>query len=177
MIEREVKIPITDLATLQPRLESMGATFEGSEHEVNHILDTPEGALQRRRQLLRVRTANKNTVTWKGQSDQEDSYGHKVREELEISFDADGADTMLTLFDRLGFAEVLRYEKQRATWRWQSVTIALDHLDFGDYIEIEGEAGAIQHALRLLELEGEPRETRSYPELQRQAQQERTRHN
>ena len=170
MIEREVKIPVADLGALQPRLESMGAIFAGSEHEVNHILDTPEGTLQRRHQVLRVRTAGKNTVTWKGQSGQEDPHGHKVREELEIPFDADGADTMLALFDRLGFVEVLRYEKQRTTWRWQNATIALDHLDFGDYIEIEGEAGAIQHALRLLGLEGEPLETRSYPELRRQAQ-------
>jgi predicted adenylyl cyclase CyaB len=120
--------------------------------------------------VLRVRTADKNTFTWKGPAASQDPYGQKAREELEVVFADDGAETLLALLDRLGFHEVLRYEKRRETWRWQGAVIALDHLAFGDFVEIEGEAGAIQHALRLLHLENEPLEMRSYVQLQREAQ-------
>jgi predicted adenylyl cyclase CyaB len=173
MIEREVKIRVTSHDALRPLLQAMGATPAGSEEEINRILDSQDGSLQRSSQVLRVRTANKNTLTWKGPVAGQDPYGHKAREELEITFADDGADTMLALLARLGFAEVLRYEKHRETWRWQSVEIALDHLNFGDFVEIEGDAGAIQHALRLLRLDQEPLEMRSYAQLQREAQQAR----
>jgi predicted adenylyl cyclase CyaB len=172
MIEREVKIRVPDLEELRPRLEAMGATYVGVEEEINHILDTAEGALQRNGQILRVRAADKNTLTWKGRPPAEDPYGHKVREELEVPFSSDTTDTMLGIFSRLGFQEALRYTKTRMSWRWQSVVIALDRLDFGSFIEIEGDASAIQHALHLLQIEHLPFETRSYPELQRLARQE-----
>jgi predicted adenylyl cyclase CyaB len=152
----------------------MGAAQAGVEDEVNRILDGQDAPLQRGSQVLRVRTAGTNTLTWKGPAAGQDPYGHKAREELEVVFADDGAETLLALLDRLGFREVLRYEKRRETWRWQGAVIALDHLAFGDFVEIEGEAGAIQHVLRVLHLDGEPLETRSYAELQRAASQERT---
>jgi adenylate cyclase class 2 len=172
MIEREVKIRVPDLEELRPRLEAMGATYVGVEQEINHILDTAEGALQRNSQVLRIREADKNTLTWKGRSSSDDPYGQKVREELEVPFAGDAAETMLAIFSRLGFQEALRYRKTRTSWRWQSVVIALDQLDFGNFIEIEGDANAIQHALHLLQIEHLPLEAHSYPELQRLAQQE-----
>jgi len=173
MIEREVKIRVPSHDVLRPLLQAMGATAVGSEEEINRILDAQDGSLQRRSNVLRVRTADKNTLTWKGPAANQDPYGHKAREELEIIFAEDGADTLLALLARLGFEEVLRYDKRRETWRWQSAEIALDHLSFGDFVEIEGEAGAIQHALRLLHLDQEPLEVRSYAQLQREADQAR----
>jgi predicted adenylyl cyclase CyaB len=170
MIEREVKIRVPDHEALRPLLTAMGATLAGVEHEVNRILDGPDAPLQRGNQVLRVRTAGKNTLTWKGPAASRDPYSHKAREELEVVFADDGAETLLALLARLGFHEVLRYEKRRETWRWQGAVIALDHLAFGDFVEIEGEAGAIQHALHLLHLDGEQIEMRSYAQLQREAQ-------
>ncbi|MDB5057362.1 MAG: putative adenylate cyclase [Chloroflexi bacterium] len=175
MIEREVKIRVSDLAALRPRLEAMGATRTGEEHEINHILDTADGSLQRRSEVLRVRRAGKSTFTWKGIAADQDPYGHKAREELEVEIVADGAETLLAILGKLGYNEVIRYTKHRETWRWQSVEIALDRLDFGNFIEIEGEAAIIQDALHRLQLDGEPIEQRSYPELQRVMQLERER--
>jgi adenylate cyclase class 2 len=175
MIEREVKLRVTDHAALRPLLEAMGATRIGGEHETNRILDTADGALQRRHQVLRVRGADKSTITWKGSAAENDAFGHKAREELEVVFDAGGTEELLGLLAKLGFNESVRYVKDRETWRWQSVEIALDHLEFGDFVEIEGEAGVIQDALHRLRLDNEPLESRSYPDLQRLAQQERSR--
>ena len=175
MIEREVKIRVTDLATLRQRLEAMGASREGAEHEINRILDTAETALQRRHEVLRVRTADKSTITWKGPAGDQDPFGHKTREELEVEFSADGTEELLGMLAKLGFVEAIRYIKERETWRWHGAAIALDSLEFGDFVEIEGEAGVIQDAMHRLQIESEPREQRSYPELQRLTQQERAR--
>jgi adenylate cyclase class 2 len=175
MIEREVKLRVKDHTALRPLLEAMGAARVSDEHETNRILDTADGTLQKRRQVLRVRSADKSTITWKGSASENEAFGQKAREELEISFDADGTEELLSLLGKLGFTESLRYTKDRETWRWQGVEIALDHLEFGDFVEIEGEAGVIQDALHRLQLDNEPVETRSYPELQRISQQDRNR--
>lgn len=169
MIEREVKIRIEDLAALRPLLEAMGAGHEGDEHEVNRIFDTADNGLRRRQQVLRVRTASSGTFTWKGPADQSDSHGHKAREELEVRFSAQDADTLVALLQRLGFEEAVRYEKDRETWRWQGLAIALDRLSFGTFVELEGDADVIERALRALRLEGLPFERRGYADLQREA--------
>jgi predicted adenylyl cyclase CyaB len=175
MIEREVKVRVTDLASIRRRLESLGAGCEGVEHEVNRILDTGDAALQRRHEVLRVRSAGVSTMTWKGPAQDQDQYAHKTREELEVQFAAEGTEELLGILSKLGYVEALRYVKERETWRWHGTAIALDSLEFGDFVEIEGEAGAIQDVMHKLQIESEPREQRSYPELQRLAQQERAR--
>src|SRR5579864_8351173 len=130
MIEREVKIRVPDLAALRPLLQAMGATLAGEEQETNRILDNAEGSLRKNRQILRVRSANQHTLTWKGPALEQQAQGYKIREELEVGIAAEATDTLLTLLARLGFVEVLCYVKRRETWRWQSVVIALDHLEF-----------------------------------------------
>ena len=172
MIEREIKIRVANHDTLRPLLKEMGATFAGSEDEINRLLDTPDSALYQHRQVLRVRSTSSGLLTWKGPAQDQDATGYKMREELELPIPADRVDTLLTLLAHLGYHEVLRYDKVRETWRWPGATIALDSLVFGDFIEIEGEAEAIERALHLLHLDGQPFERRSYADLQRLAQQE-----
>ncbi len=167
MIEREVKIRVANHDALRPLLESMGAARTRTEQETNRLFDTADGTLRRRGEVLRVRTADHASVTWKGPAAGADNFEHKVREEWEVEIAADGAESLVAILGRLGFHEALCYTKQRETWRWQGVTIALDDLTFGKFVEIEGDAPAIEGALRLLRLEDEPLETRSYPELQR----------
>ncbi len=175
MIEREVKIRVTDLATIRQRLETLGASREGIEHEVNRILDTADAVLQRRHEVLRVRSAGKSTITWKGPAADLDPFQHKTREELEVEFSANGTEELLAMLSKLGYVEAIRYVKDRETWRWHGAEIALDSLEFGDFVEIEGEAGAIQDVMHKLQIEADPREQRSYPELQRLTQQEQAR--
>jgi adenylate cyclase, class 2 len=167
MIEREVKIRVTDHEAIRPLLQAMGAVRARSEQEINHIFDTADGALRKRGEVLRVRSADTATITWKGPAAQADQQNHKVREELETEIAVDGTESLVAILGRLGFQETVRYRKQRETWHWQGLTIALDELVFGNFVEIEGDAGAIQGAMHLLHLENEPLETRSYPELQR----------
>ena len=167
MIEREVKIRVTDHDAVRPLLTAMGAVRDRSEQETNRIFDTPDGTLRKRAEVLRVRSADTATITWKGPAAQADQLNHKVREELETEIAVDGTESLIAILGRLGFQEAICYRKQRETWHWQGLTIALDALVFGNFVEIEGDAGAIQGAVQRLRLEHEPLETRSYPELQR----------
>jgi adenylate cyclase class 2 len=171
MLEREVKIRVPSHEPLLPRLNQMGAMHAGQEQEINRILDTAAGMLVQRRQILRVRTTPAGMLTWKAPAPATDESGHKTRHELEVHIAEAEVDTLLQVLEQLGFREVLRYEKQRDHWRWRGVQIELDRLVFGRFVEIEGEAAAIDEALRLLDLQQAPRESRSYPELQRLHQQ------
>ena len=136
MIEREVKIRVTDLAAIRQRLESLGAHREGVENEVNRILDSSDGALQRKHQVLRVRTAGKSTFTWKGQAEDHDPFEHKTREEIEVQFSTEGTEELLGILAKLGYVEVIRYVKERETWRWLGAVIAVDKLEFGDFVDV-----------------------------------------
>jgi len=169
MIEREVKIPVPDHAALRPLLLAMGATEQGAEQEINRILDDSDGRLRAARQVLRVRSADVTTLTFKAVVP-DDGSGHKLREELEVSIGPGGDEILLHILARLGYREALRYDKRRESWRWRGVVIALDSLDFGHFVEIEGDGEDIDAAIRLLDLQARPHEGRSYPELQRRAQ-------
>ena len=169
MIEREVKIPVPDHASLRPLLLAMGAAEQGVEQEINRILDGPDGHLRAAKQVLRVRSADATTLTFKSATP-DDGSGHKLREELEVTIGAGGDEILLHIFARLGYREALRYDKRRESWRWRGVVIALDSLAFGHFVEIEGNGADIDAAIELLGLQALPHEGRSYPELQRQAQ-------
>src|SRR5262249_39262427 len=95
----------------------------------------------------------------------------KVREEQE--YHADDVETCATVFRRLGFVRVLTYKKERSTWHWRGLSISLDRLDFGTFVEIEIERGGAENAahilddcIRRLSLETAPRVEESYALLQ-----------
>jgi len=58
-----------------------------------------------------------------------------VREEHEIGIES--ADEARSLFEKLGYAVVRRYQKVREEWQLGGVTIALDHTPIGDFAEFE----------------------------------------
>lgn len=177
-VEREIKVEVPDLEAVEGRLRDLvaeGATFEGVEHEVNEILDTPDHALNNRRQRLRLRTLAGQpgvTITWKGAPEPGSSM--KSREEQECH--ADNAAACALIFRRLGFAPTLTYEKERATWRWQGLSITLDRLVFGTFLEIEIERNVdradedrlVLTCLDRLGLTNAPRVEESYAMLQAQ---------
>ncbi len=61
----------------------------------------------------------------------------KKREEVQISLD--DPDAARTILDRLGFVEVVCFEKRRESWRLGDCLIELDEVPhLGCYVEIEG---------------------------------------
>ena len=146
-------------------------------HELNLIFDTPDGGLAKHGQLLRIRTetpappkkgsknkaAGRTLMTFKSPPE-ELAIGdvgpavdrrHKVREEIETEL-TDGA-SMQRIFEGLGLRGWFRYEKYRTTYvlpgrhGWaKGLLIEVDETPIGTFVELEGQAAAIDRAAKEL---------------------------
>jgi len=136
-IETEIKIRISSVADVRKRLHDLGYRVHARRvFESNVMLDTAEGRLRVKGELLRIRRAGRKTlVTYKGPSQ---GGPHKRREEIETT--ADDAVAMQEILARLGLRPVFRYEKYRTEYsrRGRPGIITIDETPLGDYLEIEG---------------------------------------
>lgn len=174
--ETEIKLRISDLPAFHSALERIGALIAGpgssKVHEENLIFDTPQSALAKKGQLLRIRTetpevAGESTagpqkrvlLTFKkpidNSADSELAGGahgpYKVREELEL--EVSDPRILARIFEGLGMTGWFRYEKYRTTYRmpdsnaWaKGLLIELDETPIGTFVELEGPAAAIDRA-------------------------------
>jgi adenylate cyclase, class 2 len=150
--EIEVKIRLVDLNAVRRRLLASGADIvAGRDFEDNLILDFPDGLLNSRQSLLRVRyTRNAGIVTFKGAPEQGSRF--KIREELETTVAR--PELMLQIFQRLGFEVRFRYQKYREEFLFRleqgEIHVALDDTPIGSYAELEGfPDGILEVAARL----------------------------
>ncbi len=134
--ELEVKFHVSSLEKMENRLVKQGAqlVFPHTD-ELNVRLDTPDERLARSGQVLRLRQDQKITVTYKGKS--KELNGVRVRSEIE--FRVDDYEATLSVFEALGYAIVLVYEKKRSEYLWKGLHISLDLMPYGEFMEIEGE--------------------------------------
>jgi len=173
--ETEIKLRISDLPAFHSALERIGALLAGpgssKVHEENLIFDTPQSALARKGQLLRIRMETPEVpgesvapqrrviLTFKQPIDNptgpemvREAYGpYKVREELELEVSDPGI--LARIFEGLGMTGWFRYEKYRTTYRmpdsnaWaKGLLIELDETPIGTFVELEGPAEAIDRA-------------------------------
>ena len=146
-------------------------------HEMNVIFDTPEGGLAKHGQLLRIRTETpapvkkgsksnvraRTVLTFKsppaelaiGDIVRSGDRRYKVREEIETEL-TDGG-TIQRIFEGLGLRGWFRYEKYRTTYvlpgrqSWaKGLLIEVDETPIGMFVELEGEAGAIDRTAKEL---------------------------
>ncbi len=179
--EIEIKLRISDTKALTRRLKRLGARpvsgGSGRVHELNVIFDTPEGALAKHGQLLRIRTetpvpksktskrapGQRTLLTFKRPSVErtptpgrgQENHRHKVREEIEVEV-AD-AGVLTHIFEGLGMRGWFRYEKYRTTFglpasaKWaRGLLIELDETPIGTFVELEGPPAAIDRAAQEL---------------------------
>jgi adenylate cyclase, class 2 len=148
-LENEIKLAVPDAEEMRSRLRAQGFRIAKPRvFEQNIVLDDPSGSLRARNLLLRVRTAGKIiTCTFKGK---EISGLHKRREERE--FRVDDLAECLALFQGIGYAPSLRYEKYRTEFaRPEDPGVAmLDETPIGTYMELEGPARWIDRTAREL---------------------------
>jgi adenylate cyclase class 2 len=159
--ELEVKFYLADLPALQRRLEACGAQLvQPRVHEINLRFDTPNQALQRSFQVLRLRQDAAAHLTYKGPG--VINAGVRERVELEVTV-SDFAATQ-ALLEALGYQVSVMYEKYRATYDLAAdLHVTLDEMPYGHFAEIEGPDGAtIQAAAGQLGLDWERRNLDSY---------------
>lgn len=134
MQEREIKFFIEDLKKIAERLRLCGAELTRPRTlERNLRLDTEDQELAQSGRLLRIRTDDKVSVTYKADARVEGG----VIARTEIEFEADDARLVQKLFEALGYKKAVTYEKYRSRYQLGDVVVVLDEMPFGDFMEIE----------------------------------------
>jgi|DewCreStandDraft_1066081.scaffolds.fasta_scaffold00588_14 adenylate cyclase class 2 len=158
--EIEIKFAVDDFGPVRARLQTLGARNGHRVFEDNLVFDDAQGSLRARGLLLRLRRAERITLTVKvPQPDPR----FKVREEIEVTLD--DFDRARQLLETLGFRPVQRYQKVRETWRLGAVTVALDALPFGRFVELEGPPAALEQVVQALGFRLEQGLRQSYLDL------------
>ena|SRR5438105_3471545 len=163
--EAELKFRLAgaaEQARLRSRLREIAAVNEGSYDEENFRFVVPAKSKVSLR--LRILDSGKGgIITTKGPASF--SNGIKVREETEVEV-ADAA-TARDLLESLGYAVEFVFHKQRASWRMGNVSVTLDTLDFGFFVELEGPPEELPEAARTLGLNPKQAIRQSYSAMAR----------
>jgi adenylate cyclase class 2 len=134
-IEREIKLRFDSVDAARAAVLGAGATpLRCRRLQEDSLLDTDDESLRRHGSVLRVRVeSGKSVVTFKGPLQPSEM---KLRDELETLV-GDG-ETLLGIFEAIGFHVWFRYEKFREEFALDDVIVAVDETPVGIFIEIEG---------------------------------------
>ena len=132
MIEIEVKVRIDHEAVI-PRLDELGASFEGTEHHNDVYYNAPHRDFSMTDEALRLRECNgRSYLTYKGKKMDAIS---KTREEIETPVIMSDMQNILGL---LGFTESGSVRKIRQIFECNGFTVSLDSVEgLGEFMEIE----------------------------------------
>jgi adenylate cyclase class 2 len=134
--EVEAKFHIANLDRIAERLEAFGAELLSPRvYEQNWRYDTPDRRLEANWQILRLRQSHKDVLTFKGRAKEVDGTSQRPEYEIEVN-DLEEARQLL---EALGYEISGFYEKYRTEYRLEGMTITLDEMPFGDFVEIEGD--------------------------------------
>jgi adenylate cyclase class 2 len=168
-IELELKIKVPEHASVRERLRTLGASLHSSVNELNSFFDASSGSMVRADRGLRLRTnTNANSgraehvVTYKGPRK-----GGTLKQREEIEYRVDDPDAARRIFEALGLAITLSFEKRRESWSFGECKIELDELPrLGCFVEIEGPSeSAILRVRDQLGLTGAPAIHETYSKL------------
>lgn len=180
-MELEVKFLLANPGAFLDRLKTLGAHLESPRvYETNLRFDTPDRALTRSYQVLRLRQDAKVRVTYKGPGKLDGG----VRARQEIEFGVDNFEAAKATFEALGYEVSFVYEKYRTTYQLsvgsddfsrcepgttevvttaRTVEIVFDETPLGTFTEIEGpDAASIQTTAHRLSLDWAARINDSY---------------
>lgn len=147
ILEIEVKFYISNISTIRDKVISLGAESMGRIFETNICFEDSQKNLFKNRSLLRLRKDNRTRLTFKSlphTKNQEKNADFKIFREQEVEV-SDFA-VMKSILESLGFHKERVYEKWRETFILNGVTLCIDEMPFGNFLEIEGEKEDIVEA-------------------------------
>ncbi len=164
-LEIELKYLNADHSLAREIMEKQGGKKLSRHYERNIVLDDPGRTLYKRSALLRVRQADRITMTVKRipASVNEGKAKVYVEHETEVS----SFDETVSALQLLGYSPVFKYEKIREEWKFAGCHICLDLLPFGSFIEIEGTEDGILDCAATLRLDEASSSKKTYHELNR----------
>ena len=151
-------------------LRERGARHTGRYREENYRFNGPGKST--RNTTLRLRVLNggpQGVLTAKGPA--KFNLGVKTREETEI--EVRDTHAALDMLQQLGFRVGWIYPKRRSVWMLDGVTVTLDVLEFGWFVELEGPADVLPEMARSLGLNAARALRDSYSVMARKHQQKR----
>jgi len=161
-VEIEIKYHIPFPTTIREQLLRLDLRREGPFFETNRRFEDAKSGLLRRNCLLRLRSANRCTLTWKSPPEKTDTEFKTLQEvEVEIS----DPEAMTQILSCLGFRAVQVYEKYRETFFFTDAQCCLDRMPYGDFLEIEGSRDAIRRISSQLGLDWHRRILFNYLEI------------
>jgi adenylate cyclase, class 2 len=162
-LELEVKFAVPGLQPFADRLQALGAVqTQPRLYEINLRFDTAEGSLEAAKRVLRLRQDSQARLTYKGPGQIVDG----IHQRVELEFSVSDFDSARLFLEALGYRVSWMYEKYRQAYALGEVTITLDEMPFGGFLEIEGpDAARIQDTAGALGLDWEERILVSYAVL------------
>lgn len=154
--ETEVKLRLESVESL--RRAGIALTLVRARHfEDNWLLDTEKLALGHDYSVLRVReTAGEGLLTFKAPPSSDEA-ASQFKKRVEIETRIEDPAQMIAILERLGFQKWFRYQKYRTVYRATLpgpglLQVMFDETPIGNFVELEGDEGAIFHAVALMGL-------------------------
>jgi len=162
-LEIEVKFFLESTEPLEKQVKALGAAFGDAVEETNIRYETRDNAFYANKSLLRLRRADRSTLlTFKAETRPAQT-DYKIHTEYEVSVDS--FEMMQNILESLGFHQAQIYEKQRRSSQIDDVTLCLDTMPYGAFLELEGPGEAIRCVARRLGLAWEDRILMNYLEM------------
>jgi adenylate cyclase class 2 len=160
--ETEVKLYVPDLDAARARLQALDALLTVPRvYERNVRYENSARTLTASGIVVRLRQDTRTRLTYKEGAAAANGIVSRTEIEVEVSDFA----AMEAILARLGYFPHLVYEKYRTTFQLDNCEIVLDEMPYGSFVEIEGEAAAIETLIPRLGLESALRCTGSYMAL------------
>ncbi|MBW2305323.1 MAG: class IV adenylate cyclase [Deltaproteobacteria bacterium] len=160
--ELELKFVVHHPGAMRHAILHLGAEGQGEIREINYFFDNSEGTLNSSGRRLRLRRTEHSIITYKERPE------HPlpgVKDMVELETEVTDVDQMRKILLRLGFQEVMIYEKYRETFNLGDIQIVLDRMPIGTFMEIEGQRSRILSVSRRLGLDPDDAISIGYPEM------------
>lgn len=147
--EIEAKFYIQLPEELERRIKALGGKAdEGRVYEKNLRFDTPSRDLKRAGRVLRLRQDNSARITYK----EGNSFEGGALSRREVEFAVSDFDAAQEFIEALGYEVAFIYEKYRTTYKMNDLEIMVDEMPYGNFVELEGEPGALKPTAQKLGL-------------------------
>lgn len=134
--ETEAKFYVLHLDQVTTRLNELQARLiQPRVLETNLRFDLSDHSLRSSGRVLRLRRDTESKLTYKGAGQNKSG----VLDRQEIEFVVGDFDKARQFLEALGYRQTMFYEKYRATYELDALSVMLDELPYGHFVEIEGE--------------------------------------
>lgn len=147
-IEKEVKFQISNIEGFIENLKKLKAKFIKNSFQKTIRFDTKDKKLEKDGRFLRVRSGSKNILTMKIKRENKNLF-----EREEIESEIQDLEKVRKIINELGFNYERIMEKYRSDWLLDDISISVDELPFGFFVELEGEENNIFKLMEKLKLE------------------------